>query len=190
MRFAAATAAVAFLLAGGPATLVQAQHQRPRHKDDLKHQVEKLEEAWRTAQLNDDAETMNRLLSDNYIGITMNGQIVTKMQQLDRMRTRTMSLSRIDLDDVKVKLIGQTAVVTSRANVEGTDEGEPFHGIYRYTRVYARVANGSWKITNFEVTRVGATSPGGRSIRTEDGAAADGSGLPRKIAASRDGGTR
>jgi len=145
----------AFVLVVGCVPASRAQHQHPRHKEDFKRQVEKLEETWRLAQLNGDAETMDRLLSDEYIGITMNGQIVTKTQQLDRMRSRTISLSKIDLDDVKVKLIGQTAVVTSRATVEGTNEGESVHGTYRYTRVYIRTASGSWKITNFEATRVG-----------------------------------
>lgn len=107
------------------------------------------------AQLNGDVETMARLLSDDYIGITMNGQVVTKMQQLDRMRTRALSLAKINLDDMKVKLTGPTAVVLGRAEVDGTTDGEPIHGTYRYTRVYTRMANGSWKITNFEATRVG-----------------------------------
>lgn len=164
-RFAVVAAIVlAALLAAFGSTPSLAQRPHPRHKEDLKRQVEKLEETWRLAQLNGDVETMDRLLSDDYIGITMNGQIVTKTQQLDRMRARTLSLTKIELDDVKVKLIGQTegansrvtgAVVTSRADVEGTNEGESIRGLYRYTRVYTRTANGSWKITNFEATRVG-----------------------------------
>jgi ketosteroid isomerase-like protein len=155
LRRSAAAIAFAAILVNAPLLGAQAQHPHPRHKEDAKRQVEKLEETWRVAQLNGDVETMDRLLSDDYIGITMNGQIVTKMQQLDRMRTRTLSLTKIELDDVKVKLIGQTAVVTSHADVEGTNDGESVHGNYRYTRVYTRIANGSWKITNFEATRVG-----------------------------------
>ncbi|MGD0796130.1 MAG: nuclear transport factor 2 family protein [Acidobacteriaceae bacterium] len=127
----------------------------PRRKDEYKHQVEKLEEAWRTAQLNDDVDAMDKLLSDDYVGITMTGQVVTKMQQLDRMKNRTMVLSKIELDDVKVKIIGTTAIVNSRAEIDGTNDGAPIHGTYRYTRVYSRLPTGTWKITNFEATRVG-----------------------------------
>ena len=61
----------------------------PKRNDQYKHQVEKLEQAWRTAQLNDDVDAMDKLLSDDYVGITMTGQVVTKTQQLDRMRTET-----------------------------------------------------------------------------------------------------
>ncbi|HWG16824.1 MAG TPA: nuclear transport factor 2 family protein [Acidobacteriaceae bacterium] len=131
------------------------QHPHPQHKEDLKHQVEKLEQSWRAAQLNNDVDAMDKLLSDDYVGITMSGQVVTKMQQLDRIRNRTAKLTRIDLDDVKVKLTPPTAIVTGRAEVEGTNDGEPIHGTYRYTRVYMRSPGGAWKITNVEVTRVG-----------------------------------
>lgn len=127
----------------------------PRRKDQYKHQVEQLEAAWRTAQLNGDADAMGKLLSDDYVGITMSGQVVTKMQQLDRLRKRSLVLTRLDLSDVHVKLIGTTAIVTSLAAVEGTNDGTPMHGNFRYTRVYSRLPSGTWKITNFEATRVG-----------------------------------
>jgi len=128
----------------------------PRRNDQFKHQVEEMEQAWRTAELNADVAAMDKLLSNDFVGITMNGQVVTKMQQLDRLRRRTMALSRIDLKIEHVKLIGMTtAVVTSMAEVEGSNEGEPMHGTFRYTRVYLRQPSGTWQITNFEATRVG-----------------------------------
>ena len=128
----------------------------PKRKDEYKHQVEKLEEAWRAAQLNDDVDAMDKLLSDDYVGITMSGQVVTKMQQLDRMRNRATVLSKIELTEVKVRIIGSTAaIVTSLADVEGTSDGAAMHGTFRSTKVYSRLPSGTWKITNFEATRVG-----------------------------------
>ncbi len=97
------------LFAATLAIPAQTPRQHPKHKEDLKRQVEKLEETWRAAQLSDDADTMDKLLSDDYVGITMSGQVVTKMQQLDRMRTRTLALTKIQLDDVKIKVNGSTA---------------------------------------------------------------------------------
>ena len=141
--------------AGLPA---RANGPHPKRKDHYKRQVEQLEQDWRDAQLNGNVDRMDKLLSDDYVGITMNGQVVTKSQQLDRMREHDLVMTKIDLDDVKVKLIGTTAVVTSLANIEGTLDGTPVHGMYRYTRVYSRLPSGVWKITNFEATRVGGPS--------------------------------
>jgi ketosteroid isomerase-like protein len=136
-----------------------ARGQHPRRSEQFKHQVEQLEQAWRTAELSGDVDAMGKLLSDDYVGINMSGQVVTKTQQLDRMRRRRTVLTKLDLEDMKVKLIGQTAIVTSRAEVEGTNEGVVIHGTYRYTRVYSRQATGGWQITNFEATRVGPPPP-------------------------------
>jgi ketosteroid isomerase-like protein len=144
------------VLAGAFWTL--SAHADPPHrkwKETYRKQVEQLEETWRLAQVNDDAAAMDKLLSEDYVGITMSGQVVTKMQQLDRMRNRQLLLSKMELSDVKVKLIGTTAIVQGLADVDGTNDGEPMHGTFRYTRVYLRLPSGMWKITNFEATRVG-----------------------------------
>ena len=82
----------------------QADGPHPKRNDQYKHQVERLEQVWRTAELNDDVEAMDRLLSEDYVGITMTGQVVTKMQQLDRMKNRNLVLTRIELTDVKVNV--------------------------------------------------------------------------------------
>jgi ketosteroid isomerase-like protein len=152
--------AVLVLLAGAALMLqARADPPHPGRKDAYKHQVEKLEEVWRSAQLNADVDAMDKLLSDDYVGITMTGQLVTKTQQLDRLRNRSLVLTKIELSDVKVKLIGTTAIVLSLAEVDGTNDGEPMHGTYRYTRVYSRLPSGTWKITSFEATRVGQEPP-------------------------------
>jgi ketosteroid isomerase-like protein len=142
---------------------------QPLHekKHDAKRQVEALEEQWRQAQLSGDVATMDTLLSDDYIGISMTGQVNTKIQQLDRMRTRKFVLTRLDLGEMQVKLVGSIAIVTSRAQVEGTNDGVAVQGTYRYTRVYQRLPSGGWKITSFEATRV----PGPRDSGNRDAAA-------------------
>jgi ketosteroid isomerase-like protein len=132
-------------LAGG-------SHSEKKH--DAKRQVEMLEEQWRTAQLASDAATMDKLLSDDFIGISMTGQVSTKAQQLDRLRTHKLVLSKIELSDMKIKLIGGIAIVTSRAEVEGINEKGSVGGTFRYTRVYQRLPSGGWKITSFEATRI------------------------------------
>ncbi len=130
-----------------------------RQKHDYKHEVELLEEQWRVAQLAGDVATMDKLLSDDYVGISMTGQVNTKAQQLSRIRTHSFTLSRIDLGDMKVKLVGQVAIVTVRAAVEGTNQGIPMSGVFRYTRVYQHMPDGGWKITNFEATRIPTRHP-------------------------------
>ena len=123
------------------------------HKRDYKREIEAVEEQWRTAQLAGDVATMSTLLADDYFGISVSGDLNNKMQQLERLKDRTLVISKIEVSDRKIKLVGRVGIVTSLAEIEGTNEGEPLSGKYRYTRVYKRYPDGSWKITNFEVTR-------------------------------------
>jgi ketosteroid isomerase-like protein len=169
--------AAAVLSVSAPSAL--ALHMQPlrEKKHDAKRQVEALEEQWRQAQLSGDVATMDSLLSDDYIGITMTGQVNTKMQQLDRMRSHKFALSKLELGEMQVKLVGAIAIVTSRAEVEGINEGIPVKGTYRYTRVYQRLPSGNWKITSFEATRV----PGPRGDAVSPSPAHD---APPKAAAS------
>ncbi len=156
---------VAVLLAGFAIGPVMAQqpagesHESHRKKHDLKRQVEALEEKWRTAQLAGDVSTLDRMLSDDYIGISMYGQVSTKAQQLDRIRKRQLVITKIDLDDCKVKVLEAVAIVTCKANVEGINEGDSTKGNYRYTRVYQHLSSGEWKITSFEATAIRTPKP-------------------------------
>jgi len=148
---AALLAAAAALATEQPAYANHALHE---HKHDAKKQVEALEEQWRQARLTGDVATMEKMLSEDYIGISMTGQVSTKAQQLERVREHKVVLTRLDLGEMQIKLVGSLAIVTSRAEIVGTNEGNLVQGSYRYTRVYQRLPSGLWKITSFEATRI------------------------------------
>jgi ketosteroid isomerase-like protein len=138
----------------GIAGIAHAQNAHKEHKRDYKREIELVEQQWRTAQLAGDVATMDKLLAEDYFGISNNGQLNNKTQQLERLQKRTLVLTKIDVLDVKIKLLGRVGIVTSLAQLEGTNDGRPLQGLFRYTRIYKRYPDGSWKITNFEVTHV------------------------------------
>jgi uncharacterized protein (TIGR02246 family) len=141
----------------GLCTVAEAMPQRNHHKKrDMREAIVALEEQWRKAQVAGDTAAMDKLLSDDYVGVTSTGEVNTKAQQLERVRQRTFVVSRLELSDIKVKFIGegQVAIVTTHATIEGINNGAPITGNFIYTRVYQHTANGQWKITSFEATRV------------------------------------
>jgi ketosteroid isomerase-like protein len=144
--FAAAAAAAPLPVVGQ-----QAQHHERKHIE--RSQIEALEKQWQQAMVAGDIPTMDKLLSEDYLGIEANGEVVTKAQQLDHMRTRQLVIDKLETSDIKIKLIGQIAIVTSLAQVQGIVDGDHVQGAFRYTRIYQRLASGLWKVTNFEVTR-------------------------------------
>ena len=88
--------------------------------------------------------------------------------QLDRLHSHAFTLSRLDLSDVKVKIVGPIAIVTCTAAIDGVNDGNPMHGTFRYTRIYQRQPFGTWKITNFEATRVPAPGEHGHGRRDKN----------------------
>ena len=134
----------------------------PHHPGREVHkEIEELENEWRTAQMNNDWKTMDRLLDDEYTGISTNGLIQTKEQAIAARRAGTLVLRKLDFSDVKVRVYasGNAAVVTSKADVMGTNGGEDISGHYRYMRVYAKKL-GTWHIVNFIATRTDEGKPG------------------------------
>ena len=144
-------AILAATIATGPLIVAQpGLHHGRKHIE--RTQIEALEKQWHDAVLGLDIPTMDKLLSEDFLGIQANGEVVTKAQQLEHMRNHQFVLDKLQTSDIKIKLIGQIAIVTSLAQVEGVVDGDHLKGAYRYTRIYQRLANGTWKVTNFEVT--------------------------------------
>jgi ketosteroid isomerase-like protein len=141
----------ALLVAALPLASAQDSGHREHKRAERAHIVA-LEHEWQKAALAGDLPAMDKLLSDDYLGITANGEVLTKTQQLDRMRDRRLMLTKLDISDTRIKLVGNIAIVTCLAQVEGTSEDETLHGAYRYTRVYQRLSGNVWKVTNFEIT--------------------------------------
>jgi ketosteroid isomerase-like protein len=127
-------------------------HHPPKRME--REQVESLERQWSQAMLTGDVSAMDKLLSDDYLGVTSTGDLLTKSQQLDRMRTRQIMMVKLDTSESKIKLLGRIAIVTSLARIDGVSEGKPLAGDFRYTKVYQRLPNGVWTITSFEATHV------------------------------------
>ncbi len=130
-------------------------HGMPRaERHESRHEIDQLEQTWRDAVMNRSVSAMENLLADDYIAITPNGTLQSKEQTLANLRAGTLHIKSLDFSDRKVRFYGQTALVTSRAEVTGTNGETTLSGSYRYTRVYIRNSQGKWKIVSFEASRI------------------------------------
>jgi len=124
------------------------------HREDRLHkEIENLESQWRMAVVQNDVAAINRLLADDYLGINPNGTLETKADAMAQRRSGTVKISSIEPDNVKIRVYGDTAVVTSQVDVEGRDGDRDISGRYHYTRVYSR-RDGEWKVVSFEASRM------------------------------------
>jgi ketosteroid isomerase-like protein len=148
------TAAAALSLAVGAAPLFAAGLSLAQ-KHETRHEIDQLEDEWRTAVLSGNVKTLDSLLADDYMAIAPNGILQSRDEALQILRSGRMHFTSISITDRKVRFYGATAVVTSLASIQANTPDGPITGDFRYTRVYVRNVQGLWKIVSFEASRVG-----------------------------------
>src|ERR1700750_1643087 len=80
------------------------------HRDDrLRKEIETLESQWRTALVQNDVATINRLLADDSLGISPNGTLETKADALALRRSGTVKILNMDPINLKIRVYGDTA---------------------------------------------------------------------------------
>jgi ketosteroid isomerase-like protein len=161
-RIVAATLLFAFC-----GNLLYAGQAKPKpKKHDSRHVIDQLEESWRNAMLKSDTAALSALLADDFLAITSSGTLHTKQETLANLQNRRLRLTALNVSDRKVRFYGNTALVTSLAEVEGANADGDVSGSFRYTRVYVRDAQGNWKIVSFEASRI--REPGARRSQNKD----------------------
>ena len=110
-----------------------------------------MERQAREASLHRDPDFSQRTLAEDYVAITPLGQVTTKQDTVSSRKSGQLRYDSINVSDMVVRLYGDTAVVTARADVKGHQLGEDFSGPYRYTRVWVR-HSGHWQAVSYQAT--------------------------------------
>src|SRR5215813_1552715 len=121
--------------------------------DRAQEEIRKIEEERNQAILAGDAAALDRLTSDDYTFITQRGELRTKAEIVDGFKAGSFRYSARDVTDLTVRVYGDAAVVTGRANQKGTEKGGDYSGENRFTRVYVR-QGGRWMTVALQVTLV------------------------------------
>jgi ketosteroid isomerase-like protein len=112
-----------------------------------------MEEALRVAISKGDAKAYGRIVGDDYIFTNQDAVMRTKAQMVSAYESGSIKYESVKFDDLKVHAYGDTAVVTGRSTVKGTDGGKDISGQYRYTRVYVK-RQGRWQLVATQTTTI------------------------------------
>ena len=113
--------------------------------------IRELEQQRIDAGLRKDVAALEATTADDYLQIDMAGNVRDKSTQMKRIASSEVNMESNTLDDLVVRVYGETAVVTGRATAVGTIRGEPYPRI-RFTRVYVK-QGASWKVVLYQQTR-------------------------------------
>lgn len=121
------------------------------HEEGVIREVLELERRTKDAMVHSDAAFTERSLAENYIAIGALGNVITKGDVVAARRTSQLHYESVDFSEVAVRVYGDTAIVTARAEVKGTDLGQDFSGPYRFTRVWVK-HGGEWRTVSYQAT--------------------------------------
>jgi len=120
---------------------------------NVEEELKKLETDRAAAAVKGDVATLEKQTSDDYTFINLYGQVLDKSQMVNAFKTGQTKLTSNELSDMKVRVYGNTAVITGKADVAGTMAGKDTKGQIMFTRVYVK-KGGSWQSVAFQQTLV------------------------------------
>ena len=97
------------------------------------------------AVLKGDASANERYLADTYVFTGPDGSVENKAQAIGDLKSGDLKLQSASLDNAKVQVYGDTAVVTYSSNDKGTYKGKDISGKTRWTDVFVNY-NGRWQV--------------------------------------------
>ena len=123
-------------------TLVPAS-QAGSSADDEKA-VAALDTEYQAAVKANDVATMDRILADDFVLVTGLGKTYTKADLLNEARSKRIVYEHQEDSDQKVRIWGDTAVVTALLWAKGTEDGKPFDYQLWFSDTYVRTPTG-WR---------------------------------------------
>jgi ketosteroid isomerase-like protein len=99
------------------------------------------------AQIGADAEALDRIYADDFIGIGPSGTVRTKAQVIADFTSGDLTFQSITTDDVQVRVYGNAAVETGRSIMVGQDKGKAVPRDNRFTRVWIK-QQGLWRLVS------------------------------------------
>jgi ketosteroid isomerase-like protein len=115
-----------------------------RSSADDEKAVAALDTEYQAAVKRNDPATMDRLLADDFVLVTGLGKIYTKADLLEEARSKRVVYERQEDSERKVRVWGDTAVVTALLWAKGTDSGKAFDYKLWFSDTYVHTPSG-WR---------------------------------------------
>ena len=109
----------------------------------LVEEVRRFESDWGDAYIKRDLAALRNILADDYTFTDPLGGVTDKAQNLAYIATAEFVIKDTESSDIRVRLYGDTAVVTALSNFKALYRGVAVRGSYQYTDVLVR-RGGRW----------------------------------------------
>jgi ketosteroid isomerase-like protein len=121
------------------------------NSSDMDEELLKLEKKFTAAIVKNDAESIERFVTDDWIIINADGGIIEKERFLEVVKSGALTHDTMESDDMRVRVYGDSAVVTAVTRSKGKFMGQEFSTHERSTDVFVR-RDGQWRCVLTQLT--------------------------------------
>jgi uncharacterized protein (TIGR02246 family) len=119
----------------------------------VEQEIRDLQAQYDKAALQQDAAAFDRLFANDFTLTQAGGKVSTKADVIAMAKAGDTKMEIGRSEDIKVRLYGNTAIVTCRWIEKSTTKGKPFDGTQIFTTVWVK-NNGAWQIVSDQGTLV------------------------------------
>ena len=151
--FAALPVSLVFAQAGADKAPAKALAGKAAATGEIQQQLVKMENDWAAAASKKDVDTVSGMLANDWIGIGMGPDPTTKAQYLADYKSGVAKIDSITLSNMKVRVFGNTAVVTGADDEKSSYKGKDTSGHYVWTDVFVN-RGGKWQAAASQFTQI------------------------------------
>jgi hypothetical protein len=121
-------------------------------KDSAEQILIKMELDWSEADVKKDAAVLNRILAEDWMGIDFQGTVMKKADVMRDLRSDATATESTELREIKVRIFGNTALVSGTEIEKSQYKGKDSSGAYVWTDVFV-FRNGRWQAVSSQSTK-------------------------------------
>jgi ketosteroid isomerase-like protein len=118
----------------------------------MQEELLKLENDFARAVTNNDVDAVDGFLADDWIIVDPDGGIIDKARFLGAIKSGVLSHEKMESADLRVRVYGNTAVVTGLTTTKGKFMGQDFTSCERATDIFVK-QNDRWQCVFTQLTR-------------------------------------
>ena len=112
-----------------------------------------MERDWAQTGVKKDIAGADKVMADDWVAIDFDGKTVTKAEVLADMKSGASTAQSVELGPMKVRIFGNTAVVTGSDTEKSTYKGKDSSGKYVWTDVWV-MRKGHWQAAASQSTKL------------------------------------
>ena len=117
----------------------------------MEEELLKVEKGFTDAIARNDLKAIERFVTDDWIIINADGGTIDRQRFLEVIKSGALTHNSMESDDMRVRVYGDSAVVTAVTRSKGTFMGQQFSTHERSTDVFVKL-NGQWRCVLTQLT--------------------------------------